>query len=234
MKLFSKNDIQKKKTEERAREVAQGVSLATRVNELRHTASMEEVINKTYREQSRATTEQEIAAMLAEKSQVSGELKIAKEELAEARKPLDEEWSRAHKALEYAQERSETADKKFYAAVLEEDALRKRETDATKLEGQLTSRTLSVEARENDADALFKSAAATKTGADSHAAELAKRLSHREQTVSDREVAVTNNESSNKARAEALDKREKELNERETRITDLYKTYESTHGERKS
>jgi len=233
MKLFSKNDIQKKKTEERAREVSQGVALATRVNELRHTASMEEVINKTYREQSRATTEQEIAVMLAEKSQVSGELKIAKEELAEARKPLDEEWSRARKALEYAQEREEMADKKFYAAVLEEDSLRKREQDATKREGQLVSRTLSVEARENDAAELFKSATATKTGADSHAAELAKRLSHREQTVSDREVAVTNNESSNKARAEALDKREKELNERETRITDLYKTYESTHGERK-
>jgi len=94
MKLLSRQEVITAKNNDRAREVAEGLKLARRVDDLRATQAQEEAALEKFRRETLSAIHEEIEAKIIERDALCGEVRTLEKRKAEALQPLTEKEER--------------------------------------------------------------------------------------------------------------------------------------------
>ncbi len=218
MRLLSKSEINAQKASDRAREIAEGKKLASRVDVLRETAAEEETNLLKFRHTTLASIQKDIDSKIKEREALDAELEVKHLERVELEKPLTAAWENItaeQNKLDLLKRRLATQD--ISLGVRQETlAEKERETDALHNQAESLKRIASQElihaqrAREEAQRTAFETvehANALKDEADI----IRKDAGRREEAVAMRERDVTNRQKNVDAYEERLFKKEQEL-----------------------
>ena len=227
MKLLSKDEIQAKKNEIAKNEIDQGIYLARKIDTLRATSQSEEVALTQMRKEMNDTFQEEIAKHNEQVSNLRNEVLVLEEQKRELSKPLDE----IRKQLE---EGWNSLKEKEAEIVKREDAVVVREVEANNqfliLEAKIDSiKDDEAEAKRLKYENLEQSRILKRSLADSinkqESLDKEKALFEAEKTKKKEEFEAW--EKSLEDRVLTLNIREKELKDREFRITSREKRNEN-------
>ncbi len=98
LRLLPREEIDKRKAQERTREMNEGQKLAGRVDSLREMAVSEEIALDTYRTETLKKIQEEIQSKRGEYDLIHAEVTALKAERARLSEPLDSDWDKLHKA----------------------------------------------------------------------------------------------------------------------------------------
>lgn len=94
MQLLDKRQVNQAQTGDRKLEIEQGISLAKKVDDLRHTYALEEKKLRDFKETNISATMAEIKLLTDKVELLEVDIAEAERILAEKRKPLDNEWNK--------------------------------------------------------------------------------------------------------------------------------------------
>lgn len=224
MKLLSKPEIAKHKALEQRQAIDEGMKIATRVDRLREVQSEEEASLKRFREKTLANIHAETTIEQEKLEVVRRERKEEESKRDEARKPLDEEWSKVREEGEANRKEAERLTN--WSTELEklaqdlDSAARLLKDEGERIHGErVESSKLFQDAADDRAEAKRSSEAARKT-----LTEAVQLKTAVEQELAQRDASVAASERRQSIRDEAQDKRELELNARETLLSDREQT----------
>lgn len=98
MDLLPKQEIDKRKAEEKRLDIEQGMKLAKKIDLLREAASVEMANINKFRDAALKNIREELSALESQKAVLISECAEAEEQKRVARVPLDIEWSRVNQA----------------------------------------------------------------------------------------------------------------------------------------
>lgn len=235
MKLLGKQDIAKLKASEKKRDIDEGLKLAKRVDSLREVHADEEASLEKFRHETLANITAEITERSHELSTITVEVAKARRARDEALKPLDDERN----AL--AKERNDLIEERKQAEVVkaENDAREHKLNQLIKLARVVMEH---VKQRGERSAGLHLDATRDRTEASNLLAE-AKSVqesalqfkSNVEAELAQRDMSVASTERRQTMRDEAQDKRERDLNARETALLDREQTLQRNlerHGDK--
>lgn len=93
LRLLPKEEIQKKKADEKFREIQEGLKLAKRVDSLREIQSQEEASLAEFRKKTLESIHEETTAKAKERDSLISEVETLEKRKEEALQPLEDEWS---------------------------------------------------------------------------------------------------------------------------------------------
>lgn len=108
VRLLSKHEIQRRKSEERRQEIEEGLKVARRVDALRETLASEETSLEQYRSSTLKAIQNDLQETADKKNSLLSEIAILERRRSQLQVPLDAAWSQARALREEARLQLET------------------------------------------------------------------------------------------------------------------------------
>lgn len=224
MKLLLKKDITQQKADELRRSISEGKRIASSVDRLRETRADEEASLQRFREETIRNIHEETTQAAKERDEVRQEVSKLKREREELQKPLDEEWSTV---LEDRETNQKEADRLAnwgveFQKVAQDLDVRTRsledERERVRSEREQSSRFFQDAIRDSE-EAKISNEVERKA-----AQETLRLKAVVERELAARDASVAASERRISIRDESQDRRELELNARETLLADREQT----------
>lgn len=224
MKLLDRNTLNNQKSLERKREIDEGVKLARKLDTLREEVSKEEVKLKKYLAETSHEVQTQINALVEEKSSLEEEIQTLSEERKILVEPLDNAWKEVKEREVKISEKEEELIQKYEDIKNKEKELRKRKAELDleeerQQDSQKGIAKLFKEASQETlkARSLVQDATRREKEVDRKATETTRILTNREKEIEAREIDLGNLRI-------FLEKKDKELQNEDRRLKDLYQT----------
>lgn len=216
MKLLSKSEVESTKTEEKRREIEQGMNLARKIDVLRETAVVEEKTLTDLRTGATSLLAAEIKEKKDEIEDLDGQILLRQEELEELRKPLDAEW----KILQHAKDAFTASVEDHNARTEAED--RERLFLTTTAQGSFTkaqATLLAAEEKESRASTMLQKAIDDTTSIEKQLKLSTERLNAIDEEILNKESTLKRREDNVTRREEEATLKESSLNHKERELT---------------
>lgn len=226
MKLLKKSEILSKKSEEKRKEIVEGMKVAGQVDALREVRAQEEASLEKFRVATLSAIKEDIVALDSKKQSLQEEVQDLEERKNKALEPLDAAWGVVNAAHET---------NRIMSSELEADKLtnEKQGEELARREKQVGKDEERLRYTQEDADTRLKEAATIREAAENlerQSTQLFERntseCAERTRVVESRENAVTDRENASLLKEEVLNKKESALNKETIRLRDLEAMFE--------
>lgn len=222
--LPAKTDIQKLKSNDRKREIDDGVKLARKVDALRTSVSVEEATLTKWRTETMAAAVADIEGVVRQKNLLQDDVRVLERIRTKLQEPIDAAWDDIHA-------RTQELDAIGEALHAREAYLERRVAEqSSAVERLATEKERAADERER-ARALLEEAVQLRIDVGNANDELERNihlheasLNAREEQAQAREEALANTQERITKREQEQDARERILNTEEARVKDLYET----------
>jgi len=211
MQLLDKRQVNQAQAGDRKLEIEQGISLAKKVDDLRHTYALEEKKLRDFKETNVSATMAEIKLLTDKVELLEVDIAEAERILAEKRKPLDAEWNK----LKSEQIKHENVKRETLAASERAEKLKNVYTQKYNEYGILEreSKKLIVQTRLNHeaSEEKLKDALVIKREAESYAKEIKQKFADIKRGLINRENTIASKERDLKNKEKSLKKLERQI-----------------------
>jgi methyl-accepting chemotaxis protein len=194
MRLLTKSEVDQAKARDRNREVQEGIKLARKVDDLRALLPQEEAALEKWRTETIAAIQAELKPAQEELATTLAAVKVARNELEELRKPLDEEWEQCRKTSDEVEKmHAETKEVLAQArndaqtAVMELDLARIARKSAEDMQQAARDTLTDASERQKEAKTTLEEARKVKKNTDERASVINAQLDTRAQHIAERE-----------------------------------------------
>jgi uncharacterized protein YoxC len=228
MKLPTKSQVQVELARERKAQIDEGVRIAQKVDSLRNTLSSLEKQHNEFINSMETGLKAKVKPLEEEIKAKKAELVVLEDRKRELSKPLDEEWKKVKEEKIKLEQKEKEFDEKFAQVESKREFLEKKALELKDIQSRIRTQEREL--------AKVYSEALTDNKETAEILLLTKEYESDQRKVIDEEwkrIEVERNENkisslANKNREEQLNRKQKELGDKEIEIRDKYKTLERT------